>query len=62
MPPLLNAIVEFVIVVVLLAPVEEHSPPAPAHQLKIPPPSADVLLAIVELSMVSVAAPTVSSP
>ena len=59
-PPLLSAIVEFVIVVVLLAAVEEHWV---AQRLMTPPPSsAAELPAIVELSMVSVPAPTVLSP
>ena len=38
--------------VVLLAPTgDEHGPPPPPHQLNTPPPSAEVLFAIVELTI-----------
>ncbi len=47
-PPSLLAIVELVTVVVLPVPLEEHAPSSPPHRLKIPPPSAALLPAIVE--------------
>jgi hypothetical protein len=62
LPPLLNAVVECVIVVVLVAPVEQSSPLALLHQRKIPPSRGEVLSAIVELSTVRVPALTESSP